>query len=107
MYPFSRRYYVEHLLFFVHYHAFVFLLFSVAAAFAIGAGAIPGLMVVYGILVTVIVFYLPIYLYKAMRRVYGQGHLLTLLKFGFLFFAYFICLLVTFVGMAAYTALTL
>ena len=33
-------------------------------------------------------FYIPVYLYKAMRRVYGQGHLLTLLKYLMLVVAY-------------------
>lgn len=107
LYPFSRRYYVEHLLFFVHYHAFVFLLFSLQALFALGTESIAALEVVRDLVIVVIVFYLPIYLYKAMRRVYGQGRLLTILKFTFLFFAYFICLLLTLMGIAAYTALTI
>jgi hypothetical protein len=32
--------------------------------------------------------YIPVYLYKAMRRVYGQGHLLTTLKYLMLAMAY-------------------
>lgn len=107
LYPFSRRFYVEHLLFFVHYHAFVFLLFSLQALFALGTQPIAPLEWARDLVILVIVFYLPIYLYKAMRRVYGQGRLLTILKFTFLFFAYFICLLLTLLGMAAYTALTI
>lgn len=107
LYPFSRRYYVEHLLFFVHYHAFVFLLFSLQGLFALGTQSIAALEGVHQLIVAVIVFYLPIYLYKAMRRVYGQGRFLTILKFGFLFFAYFICLLLTLLGIVVYTALTL
>jgi hypothetical protein len=107
LYPFSRRYYVEHLLFFVHYHAFVFLLFSLQALFALSTRPITTLEWARDIVILVIIFYLPIYLYKAMRRVYGQGRLLTILKFMFLFVAYFVCLLLTLMGIVVYTALTL
>lgn len=107
LYPFSRRYYVEHLLFFVHYHAFVFLLFSLQGLFALSTRSIAALESVHQLIVAVIVFYLPIYLYKAMRRVYGQGRFLTILKFGFLIVAYFVCLMLTFMGIAVYTMLTM
>ena len=33
--------------------------------------------------------YIPVYFYKAMRRVYEQGHILTTLKFVVLFLSYF------------------
>jgi hypothetical protein len=49
----------------------------------------------------------PFYLYRAMRRVYGQGRIVTFLKFTMLVVAYFVCLLITFLGVLAYTALTL
>ncbi|MEJ2298956.1 MAG: hypothetical protein P8X94_10740, partial [Woeseiaceae bacterium] len=32
--------------------------------------------------------YIPVYLYKAMRTVYGQGHILTFLKYVALVVAY-------------------
>lgn len=88
LYPLSKRFYVEHLLFVVHYHAFIFLILILqillsrlvdwtglpegigdAAAFAIS-------------------LYIPIYLYKSIRRVYGQGHLATIPKFFLLTIAY-------------------
>jgi hypothetical protein len=34
-------------------------------------------------------FYIPIYLYRAMRRVYGQGWLVTFFKYLLLLIAYF------------------
>ena len=43
--------------------------------------------------------YIPVYLYKAMRKVYGQGHLATAPKFLGLVFAYF-------TGLAAILAIT-
>ena len=88
LYPLSRRYFVEHLLFFVHFHAFFFLiltlqiLFSRVATLAFIPESISVLVVVAAS------FYIPVYLYKAMRRVYGQGHLLTLSKYIALWFAY-------------------
>jgi hypothetical protein len=33
-------------------------------------------------------FYIPVYLYKAMRHVYGQGHLITIFKYLILVVAY-------------------
>ena len=40
-------------------------------------------------------FYIPIYLYKAMRRVYGQGHLITTFKYLVLSIAYITGALIT------------
>ena len=88
LYPLSRRYFVEHLLFFVHFHSFFFLILTLQILFARLTGL---LWVPEPITVLIIVaasFYVPVYLYKAMRRVYGQGHLLTLLKYIVLFAAY-------------------
>ncbi|MCI0516973.1 MAG: DUF4286 family protein [Woeseiaceae bacterium] len=88
LYPLSKRYYVEHLLFVVHFHAFFFLVLTLQILLArtgplvaIPAGAVNTAIVA-------ISFYIPVYLYKAMRRVYGQGHLLTLPKYLMLVVAY-------------------
>jgi hypothetical protein len=88
LYPLSRRYYVEHLLFFVHLHAFLFLLFTLQVLFTrlAAALAIPELAATLVIVATSI--YVPIYLFVAMRRVYGQGRFVTFLKFIGLFIAY-------------------
>jgi hypothetical protein len=88
LYPLSRRYFVEHLLFFVHFHSFFFLILTLQILFSRVAGLA---FVPEPISILVIVassFYIPVYLYKAMRRVYGQGHLLTLTKYIVLAFAY-------------------
>ena len=94
LYPLSKRYYVEHLLFVLHYHAFVFLILSLQVLFS----RLGTLLGVFEPLIDVIVFavsfYVPIYLYKAQRRVYGQGRFFTILKFLMLTFAYFTGLLV-------------
>jgi hypothetical protein len=54
-----------------------------------------------------LLFYVPIYLFRAMRRVYGQGRFWTAAKFGVLVISYLVCLVLTGVGLLFYTALTL
>jgi len=92
LYPLSRRYFVEHLLFFVHYHAFFFLMLIVQILFARIAGLLgpeDGAVDSISTLILVIAsLYIPVYLYKAMRRVYGQGPLVTILKYLMLAVAY-------------------
>jgi hypothetical protein len=88
LYPLSRRYYVEHLLFFVHFHAFVFMLITVQILVArLGALLrIPDLATTLTFVAMAI--YIPTYLFIAMRRVYGQGRIVTFLKFVALAAAY-------------------
>jgi hypothetical protein len=92
LYPLSRRYFVEHLLFFVHFHAFFFLILMLQVLFARITGQLGpegGTIDSISMLIRVITsFYIPIYLYKAMRRVYGQGHLITTFKYLVLSTAY-------------------
>ncbi|MEM8815614.1 MAG: DUF3667 domain-containing protein [Pseudomonadota bacterium] len=88
LYPLSKRYYVEHLLFFVHFHAFFFLMLTLQVLWArlIGSFNGPGWLVVLPIVATS--FYIPVYLFKAMRRVYEQGWFTTFLKYLLLLVAY-------------------
>ena len=107
LYPLARRKYVEHLLFFLHFHAFFFLLATLGLFVTFLGEVAPAL----GTPVTWFAVagwtYVPIYLFLAMRRVYAQGRLATTFKFVLLGGGYFFALLVTFVGLAIYTALTL
>lgn len=88
LYPLSKRYYVEHLLFVVHYHAFIFLAITTQVLFS-RFGVLVGLPnaidEIAGLSVSA---YIVVYLYKALRRVYGQRRWVTLLKLALLFFAY-------------------
>ena len=52
-------------------------------------------------------FYVPYYLYRAMRRVYGQGRIVTLMKYSLLLIGYLVFMTLTVLGLLAYTALTL
>jgi hypothetical protein len=112
LYVGSGRYYVEHLLFFVHFHAFVFLagiallLLENVTDQATG-GTKATLTIVTQAFEFVMFLYIPYYLYRAMRRVYGQGRFVTLLKYSVLGVAYAVSLVVTGIGLLFYTALTL
>ena len=61
----------------------------------------PMLLIPEPIVILVLVaasLYIPVYLYKAMRRVYGQGHLLTLTKYVVLTVTYFFGAMFTMMG---------
>lgn len=74
------HYYVEHLVFSFHYHAFAFLIFTIALLLVnwTDQDDFTG----WATLATVI------YLFFAMKRVYGQGWIKTTIKFFMLSFSY-------------------
>lgn len=79
MKPFYRkppRYYVEHLLFLLHYQVFLFVALGVSTLLQM----ITSSAVVLDPVDTALSIYAPIYGYLAMRRVYEQGRWLTLSK---------------------------
>jgi hypothetical protein len=98
-----RRYYVEHLLFFVHTHAFafLFLIVYVLAVRFIPWGWFAGLMT------TALILIIPYYTYRAMLRVYAQGRWLTRLKFSVLALLYFVFGSIMAVVLGLYTMVTL
>ena len=73
MYWRPRHYYVEHLLLFVHNHAFVFLVLGVVLLLGKLVPSIPGLNLA-------IFLYFAWYMYRSMRVVYGRVALLTVSK---------------------------
>ena len=102
-----RRLYAEHLVLFLHNHAFMFLLLSAVAILnAVSAAHLPlsGLL---GFLDFLLFAYLPYYVFHSMRIVYGDGKLRTSLKFIALAMIYFILLGVTMLSGFIYTALAL
>ncbi|MEO8062690.1 MAG: DUF3667 domain-containing protein [Pseudomonadota bacterium] len=98
-----KRYYVEHLLFLIHNHAFVFL----AATLLILAARVPFISPLMGWLGTAVSIYAIWYIYRAMRNVYGQGIGLTLTKYFALGFTYVATSVVMLVLTVLYSALTL
>jgi hypothetical protein len=98
-----RRYYVEHLLFFIHAHSFVFLLLLIYLPVSswISTQWI-------GVLLNLLVWiYIPWYLFRAMRRTYGQSRLVTFAKYSVLMFAYVTCVALMLVLTTFYTVMTL
>jgi len=98
LYPLSRRYFVEHLLFFVHFHAFFFLILLLQIMFARVANWLSLAGVISTIIIVATSFYIPVYLYKAMRHVYGQGHMVTIVKYLMLVVAYATGAMLTMLG---------
>lgn len=95
-------YYVEHLLFFIYNHAFLFLVLGI---YALLTGLGPASL--RPILHPLLWAYIWVYFYVSMLRVYGQGWFLTATKLGALFCAY--CVLGTFLAVVTllYSILTL
>jgi hypothetical protein len=102
MYWWPRRLYVEHLLLLVHDQSFVFVLFVLYWTLELIAPA--GL---HSSLGWAVALYIPYYLYRSMRRLYGQGRLLTGGKLIVLLVAYVLAGFVTLVGTFIYSAVTM
>jgi hypothetical protein len=86
-YLFAKRYYVEHLIFALHNHAFMFvslmllLLLSIAQGLLKDAGAMVAAQAA-AWLVIALSIWIPLYLLISLRHVYRQNWFLTLCKFG-------------------------
>ena len=107
LYPLSKRYYVEHLLFFVHFHSFFFLMLTLQILFVRFSDWV-GIPEGISILVTVVTsFYVAVYLFVAMRKVYGQGRIVTFLKFIVLTIAYLFGFAATMLGALAIAAFSI
>jgi hypothetical protein len=107
LYPLSKRYYVEHLLFVVHNHSFVFLILSVQVLFTRLGTLIRVPETAIDVTVLAVSLYVPVYFYKALRLVYGQGRFFTILKFLILALAYFVGLLFMFGLVALFAAFSI
>ena len=101
MYWWPRHYYVEHLLLFVHNHAFAFLLLPLAAGLsALLPRAAPFVRFA-------VCLYIPWYVFRSMRVVYGQGRWLTSAKLVVLSLFYLISGALMLAITTVYSALTL
>jgi hypothetical protein len=101
MYWRPRHYYVEHLLWFVHTHAFVFVLLMLAWIVSAPLPWLaPGLRIA-------VALYIPWYLYRSMRVVYRQGRAITSAKLVLLSLFYVVCGVLMLGITTMYSALTL
>jgi hypothetical protein len=92
-YLFARRYYVEHLIFSLHNHSFLFvsliliLLANVAGDLLTSHGYLSA-ATGSGWFITVVSIWIPVYLLISLRVVYQQGWLVTLGKFTMIGLSY-------------------
>ena len=101
LYWHPRHYYVEHLLFCVHNHAFAFLVVLLAV---ILSTLLPFAATLIG---WVTALYIGWYLYRSMRVMYRQGRARTLAKLGFLSFVYLVAGSLMLAATALYAFVTL
>jgi hypothetical protein len=80
-----RRYYAEHFVFLLHVHTFVYLIFA-SLLVVRGVFTLPTWVALSGLL------WVGIYIFVAMRRVYGQGRGITLVKYWLLGLGYMVIL---------------
>ena len=102
MYWRPKRYYVEHLLFLIHNHAFVFL----AATILILLARVPFIDPAFGWLLAAGIGYMMWYIFRAMRNAYGQGRALTLAKYFTLGVAYIVTSMLMLLLTVVYSAFT-
>lgn len=99
----SGRYYVEHLVFTLHFHSAVFVMVLMWLLFEESAEYVAALQPLSFWVTLAVYLYIPVYLYRSLRCVYGQGHLFTVFKYTLLFFSYIIAAATTFVLTLLYT----
>jgi hypothetical protein len=94
-YLFKRRLYMEHLIVALHSHAFLCLALLIGLALGGLRGLFdPGLVHgAIGLLQLALLLWVPIYLFLTQKRVYGQGWIMTTLKFAMIGFCYMMLLL--------------
>jgi hypothetical protein len=92
VYVFRRRLYMEHLIVALHSHAFIFcglLLITLAGMLSTWLKPHAAWVgVVMGLVQTVLFLWIPIYLLIMQKRVYRQGWVMTVVKFGFVGWLY-------------------
>ena len=86
-----RRRYIAHLVFSLHLHSFAFLAILAGVLFDSSIDAVQGQRPGNASAILLIA----VYSFFALRRVYGQGRLLTLLKMVALLIGYLMALIVT------------
>ena len=101
-----RHRYAEHLLFFLHVHAFFFSVMALTLLSGVAAAAWPRLGLVWS-LVPLLLWYLPVYTVLAMRRVFGGSWTRTLVQASALFVVYMVVLFIALTGVFVYAMLQL
>ena len=104
-YLFAKRFYIEHLIFALHNHAFLFvsltlILLAGIAASMFTANSQPSAAAAMNWTMIVIGAWIPLYLLISLRVVYRQNWFLTLFKFGLIGISYTLLLAIVTTGVA-------
>lgn len=102
-----RRLYVEHLVFALHTHAFLFSAFALLLLLGTLGAAVAMLQAATGLLSAVLCLWILAYPWLAMRRRYGDSRLVTTAKFTGLFILYAGLLTVSLLGTVIVSAFAL
>lgn len=96
-YIFKKRFYMEHLIVALHSHSFICLsIILIAMLVHVDAwldARVAWLGSVTSLMIAALWIWMPLYLLIAQKRIYRQGWLMTLLKFGMIGFCYWMMLL--------------
>ena len=92
-YLFAKRYYIEHLIYALHNHAFLFVSLTLILLAEVGesmfaANNHPAAATAMSWLMIVIGAWIPLYMLISLRVVYRQGWPMTICKFGLIAFSY-------------------
>ena len=99
---YRKRRYVAHLVFSLHLHSFAFMALVVGMVIDLASLAPEDARPGNGLAVVIIA----VYSFLALRRVYGQGRFLTVLKMVVLFFGYLVAIIATMILTLALTVVT-
>jgi hypothetical protein len=101
-----RRYYVEHLVYFLHTHSALFLVFILQMLAGLAMRPWPALRPAVDVVQFAVSVYAVWYVYRSMRVYYGQRRSLTAVKLVAVGFVYFVFLSMTLLGTLLVSALT-
>lgn len=101
-----KRYFVEHLVFSFHYHAFSFLAVALSVVLYQIFQKQASENSIEAVAFVVLPMLILVYLFLAMKRVYGQGYIKTFFKFSFLNFSYLL-IFISFLAMTAIVSVLL
>ena len=91
-YFFQRRLYMEHLVVALYSHVFLLMALTTIFVFMALSGAVSAhahwLSILLNIAVVLLLVWMPIYLLLMQKRVYGQGWMMTLVKYSVIGFVY-------------------
>lgn len=90
-YLFSKRFYMEHLIYSVHIHTFTLMISIAVIAVSMIEGKVSGtLEIICDVIQALLILWILVYLFIAQKRVYKQGWFFTFVKYNLVYFTYFI-----------------